>query len=152
MCNKYMDIDNLHPNSLSIQEIGGDDVTNDDNLGINGIDVGDGDSNVIEIDGLDILLGPDCDDIVTNEDEIPSLIFHTSNVDDGSSGDEASVDDLTIDDDTIDGNNGSPPLIYTPDDDIDNGEDDFASDGYKPPKWSPFTNGYGKALQLIYYC
>ena len=132
----------------NVIEIDDDDISNGDSLSIDAIDVQDDNSNVIKIDGLDVLLHPDYDDVVANDNEIPSLISRTSNADDASSGDEASADDVIIDDDTIDGDNGPLPLVSTPDNDND-AENDFASVGYKPPKWFPFTNGYGKVLQYI---
>ena len=78
-------------------------------------------------------------DHIGNDDSInevpPSLI---------SSDDKASDDDDIGDDDSI--NEGPPPLIYTPDEHVPAGKNHFDSKGYKPPKWLPFTKGYGKAL------
>lgn len=93
--------------------------------------------NIVLIYGLDVLLHSDDFNIIGQNNEILDLLSCTSNADDSN-------------------NEGSSPVISSGDktsndDDIGDehiaaGKDHFDSKGYKPPKWSPFTNKYGKAL------
>lgn len=135
--------DNITDNYGNKNNVDSADNQLDQDVEINVVDVKDNHMNIVKIGDLEDL------NVIGTGDKILDLLSRTSNSDDDSSCDKASDDDDIVDEDSSNGDNFPPPLISTPDEHIADGEDDFDPKGDKPPRWSPFTNGYGKALKYI---
>ena len=75
----------------------------------------------------------------------PVLVSSIDDADDNSSDDEADEDDT----DSFDDREPLPPLISDSGDNVNDADSSVVSNEYVSPYLTPFTNGFGQALNFI---